>query len=571
MKKLHARQDGFTMVVVMLVLLIGTLVSVAAWQSVNGDAGPAQQSIASKRAYAAAQAGLADYLQKLGSDNEYWLKCATVGSPVNQPWNGTGADPRSWRAFGPSPNTAYTTELIPQSGYTQCDPTNDKTMLSSSGTIQIRTTGRSGVTGVAQRKRSIVTTLRRNGFLDFLYFTKYEESDPAQKILSTGGLSTRTCTNYSNHTGCSLYNLANWADQATTCDQYVREGRDNVTSPGEIETPAGSNRWYSSVNGLWPIGCGNIQFLGTDVNNGPLHSNDTISICGSPTFGRNRNGNGLPIDRVEYWDYDQTCSGTAGPNNGGNSVTTGTSPSFPLLDLPQSNTALRQVAQQDNAVYYGQTTITLKGATMDITKSDGTTLTNQAYPAHGVIYVAAGQTGTCPPWNVLDPYDSTPSQTPCGDVIVKGTYGNNLTIGTERDVLITGDITMSNNSLLGLIANNYIRVQHRVQSYPCDGSTANLDSQTNRSIQAAMLSLGHVFTVDNYQCGDNFSNLSVTGAIAQKFRGPVGTHSGSTVVSGYTKNYTYDDRLKYRSPPYFLAPVQSAWRVVRTSEQSPPR
>ena len=73
--------------------------------------------------------------------------------------------------------------------------------------------------------------------------------------------------------------------------------------------------------------------------------------------------------------------------------------------------------------------------------------------------------------------------------------------------------------------------------------------------------------VDNYQCGSPLGTLTVTGAIAQKFRGPVGTFSGASRNSGYAKNYWYDDRLRYRSPPYFLDPVTAAWRVVRNNEQ----
>ena len=63
----------------------------------------------------------------------------------------------------------------------------------------------------------------------------------------------------------------------------------------------------------------------------------------------------------------------------------------------------------------------------------------------------------------------------------------------------------------------------------------------------------------------------MTGAIAQKFRGTVGTFSGGTVSTGYIKDYNYNDRLRYREPPYFLDPVQSAWQIIRQNEQVPPR
>jgi hypothetical protein len=41
---------------------------------------------------------------------------------------------------------------------------------------------------------------------------------------------------------------------------------------------------------------------------------------------------------------------------------------------------------------------------------------------------------------------------------------------------------------------------------------------------------------------------------------------GST---GYTKNYVYDARLKYMSPPHFLDPVQSAFQVTTSAEPAP--
>jgi hypothetical protein len=56
---------------------------------------------------------------------------------------------------------------------------------------------------------------------------------------------------------------------------------------------------------------------------------------------------------------------------------------------------------------------------------------------------------------------------------------------------------------------------------------------------------------------------------AQKFRGPVGTVNGTSIATGYRKDYEYNDRLRYREPPYFLDPVQASWRVARQNEQVP--
>ena len=76
------------------------------------------------------------------------------------------------------------------------------------------------------------------------------------------------------------------------------------------------------------------------------------------------------------------------------------------------------------------------------------------------------------------------------------------------------------------------------------------------------MAIQHSFIVDHYDCGADLGILTVNGAISQKYRGPVGTFGGGS-DTGYEKNYNYDDRFRYLSPPYFLDPVESAWRVQR--------
>ena len=105
---------------------------------------------------------------------------------------------------------------------------------------------------------------------------------------------------------------------------------------------------------------------------------------------------------------------------------------------------------------------------------------------------------------------------------------------------------------------------------PCGGNSGTDGSGyfSNLTIEAAILALNDSFIVDNWQCGSPLQVLTVNGAIAQKFRGPVGTfNSDSTRNSGYAKNYNYDDRFRYRSPPYFVEPVKASWKVVRQNEQ----
>jgi hypothetical protein len=129
----------------------------------------------------------------------------------------------------------------------------------------------------------------------------------------------------------------------------------------------------------------------------------------------------------------------------------------------------------------------------------------------------------------------------------------------------------SGTDLLGLAANNNVEVFHPVSCTTGNQSSCNLNRKNGSKfqdpiIQAAVLSVQHSFRVQHYEAGTSLGNLNVTGAIAQIYRGIVGTFSGNSSYSGYSKNYVYDNRLKYLSPPHFIDPVQSAWGVVTWAE-----
>ena len=109
------------------------------------------------------------------------------------------------------------------------------------------------------------------------------------------------------------------------------------------------------------------------------------------------------------------------------------------------------------------------------------------------------------------------------------------------------------------MASRFVRIYH-----PCSGGGNESGSLSNPWIYAALLSTSHSFLVDNYNCGSQLGKLSVYGAIAQKFRGPVGTVG----ASGYLKNYNYDERLATDEPPYFLAPLDAGWIISRETAPS---
>ncbi len=153
------------------------------------------------------------------------------------------------------------------------------------------------------------------------------------------------------------------------------------------------------------------------------------------------------------------------------------------------------------------------------------------------------------------------NQNMADDIIVKPNVAASGTSLPDAMLKPNGDYVM------GLIAENYVRVYHRTNTSDC---SKNVEAMTTATIHAAILSLQHSFIVDNYGCGQPLGDLNVKGAIAQRYRGPVGTGNATTNSTGYLKNYEYDDRLRYRTPPFFLDPVKVTWKVLKTNEQVPP-
>jgi len=135
-----------------------------------------------------------------------------------------------------------------------------------------------------------------------------------------------------------------------------------------------------------------------------------------------------------------------------------------------------------------------------------------------------------------------------GRVNVKGTVDGQLSIGSLTDVYIQDDIRYAanprvgaSNDVLGLVANRDVVVAQ---------NTAN---NSNCIIDACVFARTGSFRAENYDTRPVSGTLTLLGSIVQNIRGAVGTFSGSTLVSGFSKRYTYDDRLSsvtFRPPSY---------------------
>lgn len=505
-------ERGFTTVVVMGMLLVGMLLVAAAFAASDNDTVVARHDQYYKEAYNAAEAGVNWYYFHLTQDANFWSNCTT--GPVNLAGTSWGAESKNTI---PGSEAQYAVELLPPAGstYTQCVTGQGTSVIDpTSGTFQIRSTG-----NYRSVRRTIIATFKRTSFLNFIWFTDYETNDPVVP-------------------------------------------RANLT-PSQVSTQCTVHDWPSPRSS----NCSDPYFISGDSLAGPVRSNDEFQFCGNPTFGRSGKNDKLQSAAPTFY---RSCGGTT------SNPTLNSAPQVNQTNLvmPPSNATLKTHA---DCIYTGPTHITLNGSTVTV-KNNGATSTCNV--VNGVIYV---QNATCS--TDFATSETYPANDGCGDAWVHSTgsgAGRDLTIAADNDVIVDGSIIRQSgtNAAIGLIANNFVRMYHPaldssgncIGNYtPSSGEDAGVGPVSNPEIDAAILSLKHSWIVDSWDCGNPLGTLKVLGAIAQEYRGTVGTfNQGSgTVTTGYLKGYTYDDQLRYHDPPFFLDPVQAGWDVQTETEQVP--
>ena len=565
-------EGGYAMVAVLSVMLVGSLAAVAAVQSADFDLVQGADDRDSKRAFAAAEAGVSDYLARVSADPNFWQTCANEDG-IEQRWDGNGADPRTeWQTLAGG-NAQYVVEVLPANGAAQCAAGSGAAASfidDETGVFRIRSTGR-----VGDEKRSLVASFRRRGFLNFVYFTDYE-TFPAELGVTHQWLEGRP----TRVSATNPQSYVQWAQ--ANCERYYRDGRGLPTNVYTGQEFTGSAWEPIEDGGGTPrsVPCVEIQFradaVDIDKQRGPFHTNDEILVCGSPWFGEK------PSDDIEVSapapggggsgnpaGWRRNCGGTDEPRV--NFPPSSADPdvgtwrkSSPLMTMPPSN---QSVAEEALPAYrfVGRTTIVMNGTSMTVTgkRASGQVLTGAtlALPDDGVIAVGNDPAGACAGLDVLQPLSSS---TACGDLWISGTYDKSVTLTAANDILIREDVRKSGSDvMLGLIASQFVRVHHptTTDGYFCGSNSGGPGDIT---IDAAILAVNKSFTVDKYWCGAHLGTLTVNGAIAQQFRGTVGRGS-----SGYTKAYVYDRRFRFRSPPDFLDPVEASWRLQSQVEQVP--
>jgi hypothetical protein len=568
----RSRDDsGVALMIVMGIILMLSLGTAVMAQNVIAHVPIVEQDLVQHEAYRAMQSGIDEYLYEANANPNY-IMCndadVYTGYPSVNPntWTNTGYATlasglcsglvlTSWTQVADLTSTGDVAAWFTYGTPTIYQCNNSAHCTSNDTWEQIQVVGYATSEGQKAFQQATIVVQPKNNFLLSLWWLNYDQSDPA------------TIT----------------GDPACT--------------------------YYHPTNTL-VSGCVAVDLITGETITGNLWVNDSVFICGSPTIiGTIYTAGTLVAD-----PQDGTCTQGVPGTNYVNEPSTETAPT--------DDAVLGSVAAQHGCLYEGPTEFDLlstggfdvyspdtpiSGTTDSLNATsgnasgcvpsggwgtDGGAVTG---PANGVVFVqgcspacASGYAplGTTLANSVYAPDTSGESVgTQEGDAIVEGTDKGPLTIGAANNVVIDGDIcyqswtscttppaSPGNADVLALVAYNFVELDHPMNNpgsgwvndglcpgtspsqFVTWGNSVNCDLQ-NPVIDAAILALNHQFDAHNYDQGSTLGNITIEGAISEDWRGPVG-QSGS---HGYVKQYTYDSRLTYLSPPDYLNPGTSSW------------
>ena len=453
---------------VMLVTFGGVMIN-----SIVNNAPILKQASIQRYAYRALASGLNAYQNAINA-NPYLAACNSasnysVGPPATGNPQCAGLSYQTWSIV---PGTDAGNGVIPE--YYKFDNPQQITDPTTKAItyLEVQIVGAAGFPGKNVFYSTVAKFTPQNGFLNGVWWSNYESSE---------------------------FPVGTAAD----CDYFYNQGR-NINGGNVGSTP-----------------CADVVFITGDALYGPVYSNDSLYISGTPTFTGTVNTadpHCLFVNDGANQDDTPSCTSLASSIS---YTHAGSGFNHPLEPLPTDNSQLAATAKQGGCYYEGPTTVKLSvvggvgkmtvnspdtagypGMDTENNASIGdqncptsTAQGAQNLPTNGVLYADAAKTGTAGA-NPFDPNTGGTSQvksncsncyysqsaTPDteGDAFVYGSLSGHLTVAAWNDVIIDGPITYNDctwagtasetvcgyndavtgpaNDTLGLIANKYVEV-----------------------------------------------------------------------------------------------------------------
>ncbi|HTY60263.1 MAG TPA: hypothetical protein VMF59_15680 [Bacteroidota bacterium] len=332
---------------------------------------------------------------------------------------------------------------------------------------------------------------------------------------------------------------------------YFPAGSSTYRDTVDVILTSASNNSFSLFAWMTNLENGVFWITGDSIW-GRVHSNDNLTVSGSPVFlqkvttskgfipplGKTQKIGGVNYtNKAIFINPPQPETGVA------------------RVDLPTDMSGIAAAANSPTGrKYTTDIWVTLDGGS--------------ASPGDGVAYVRQTKTGPIiDTVRISDPnFNGVIMGT--GVVNVQGTLDGALTIasynlptGLTNNIVIQGDLLYQHdprlgpsNDMLGLCANNSVIVAD------------DIAGATSRTIDASIFARTGSFTAENYSTRPINGELRVLGSIVQNSRGAVGTFNGSsTLQSGFYKRYKFDDRLADPNvrPPSYPGFIRRAYTITQ--------
>ena len=280
--------------------------------------------------------------------------------------------------------------------------------------------------------------------------------------------------------------------------------------------------YYSIVEGT-------IYWITGDTVWGPLHTEDVLHVSGNPTFeGKVTTKSGISKLNGSA-DHPQFLGG----------YQSGVS-----LTLPTDFSKLKNYAQNGGKYFSGGSDIYM------------------AFNSNGTVTYRTGSwtaAATTVAINTLAPDGVL--MVDGGNLHLKGKLNGQMTVvstGTGKNVYIDSSVTYNSNpqtnsnstDMLGICCDNDVIITDNTNNHNCE-------------VDASIMSRTGGLSAQDYDTRA-IGTLTLLGGLQQYQRGAVGTFSGSTIVSGFHKNYRYDNRLMVSYPPDY--PNTGSFEVLSWKE-----
>ncbi len=289
---------------------------------------------------------------------------------------------------------------------------------------------------------------------------------------------------------------------------------DSVTAFFQYRSPVSKFFWYT-------INEGNVYWTTEDTVWGPLHTNGLLRVSGSPTFyGKVTAKLGItpsptsPESQANYfggWEIGVQ-----------NDVQTDMMPLIAAANAGNGAAAMNTKSLYDTKVTFNF-------------QADGSVIrTVQGNPPDTLLVSDLAPTGAI--------YSTE-------TVKVKGVFDGNVTIYSEKNIVILNDIVYADNPLLNPNSDDLLGLVAKKNVVVRDNAANNNDV----NIQASIMAVNGSFKAQNYQTRPIAGKLTLLGSVFQKNRGAIATFNwgSNSIRSGFAKNYRFDDRLSSLTPPYF--------------------